>query len=138
MAHRQAKSDDIQVPVLKTCRPLIDSAATSSPPATEEQAKIAFQLGLKPNDLAHLVALKRAIGDRSPYTSFSTRQLREHSHSLHSNNPGTDDPRGLVQALLSSATTAMQAYDSGDNLSVQGAVRDAAATCAALIECYRD
>ena len=99
--------------------------------ATEDQKKIAFQLGLDPDKLAQQVALnaQRSDDDRSLYTSFSTSDLRR-GVSLHESTSDTDT---LVQALSDSTVSAVNAHQQGDKLSLDRAVRNIFLTCQKLL-----
>ena len=72
-------------------------------PATEEQKKIAFQLGLDPDRLAQQVALNQRSDEgeaRSPYVSFSTGDLRRAGRvEIEMDRPLTPLHRNAVQTL---------------------------------------
>ena len=104
-------------------------------PATEEQKKIAFQLGLDPDRLAQQVALNNQHSDegeaRSPYVSFSTADLRRAGRvALHES---TDDTDTLVQALLDSAASIASTHERGDHLALDRSIRNIFSTCQKLL-----
>jgi hypothetical protein len=98
---------------------------------TEDQRKIAFQLGLDPDRLAQQVALssQNSDSDRSPYVSFSTANLRR-GLSLHETENDTDI---LVRALSDAAVSAISANERGDHLALDRSVRNASEACRKLL-----
>jgi hypothetical protein len=103
--------------------------------ATEDQKRIAFQLGLDPDALAQQVALNSqrsdGDGDRSPYVSFSTADLRRSGRvALHESTNDTDT---LVRALSDAAVSAVSAQERGDHLALDRSIRNAFSTCQKLL-----
>jgi hypothetical protein len=82
----------------------IQKEHTSMNTVTDEQRAIAHQLGLDPAQLAQQVALNsRGDGDRSPYVSFSVRDLIKRSTTFQNRD---DDIDGMGKVLWEAAARA--------------------------------